>query len=488
MWARCLVTTAILAGCGGKSTPKHNPACFDPVAFGAVVDDGKDDRAALQAAIDAATASRADVCLPAGDLHVTRRPPPGARSIPSLVLAGTDTGIRGVGDRSRLVMLDQGAEKAMRDWWVLQISGSRHVLREFAMDGTSRGITNEQTHLIQILGPADDITIDRVRLTLPEQSISRGGDCIRMLGEATTPVHDVHIHDSRGEACARSFIAFQRYVSRVVIERVKTTAIGGGAIDMEPTGDGSIHSVVIRTSDLHRGPVARGGFTVALAGTNMIASRDVVLEDSTIEAGIWVYNVHGAQIRRNSIYGGVKDRGLIKVVKDSRDVVIEDNVLERSEIEGDGVEITGHNGKWPSNVVIRNNKIKLRAPGFPIRGESVEGIEVVGNRLTCNATTGRYAAVYLRGVVTPITRTRIRHNQIRGNCAEAVRIAQHANLVTGETVIEDNEVEGTEVGVTFENGAPSVRPVIDRNVFRGVAPAQRVMGTDRKGFAGSNSE
>lgn len=488
MSVRILLVSAALAGCGSRSTPKDAASCFDPVAFGAVVNDGKDDRIAIQAAIDAATAARADVCLPAGDLHVARRPPPGVRSIPSLVLGGTETGIRGVGDRSRLVMLDSGPEKAMRDWWVLQVSGTRHVLRGFAMDGTARGITNEQTHLIQILGPATDITLDNLTLTVPEQSISRGGDCIRMLGERATPVTDIHIHDSRGEGCARSFIALQRHVSRVVIERVKTTGIGGGAIDMEPTGDGSIKDVVIRKCDLHRGPVARGGFTVALAGSGTGVARNIVLEDSTIEAGIWVYNVHGAQIRRNSVYGGVENRGMIKVVKDSRNIVIENNVLDRAQVEGDGIEITAHNGKWPSNISVRNNQIKLRAPGFPVHGEPVDGIEVIGNHLTCAHTEGRYAAIYLRGVALPISRARIKKNQIRGRCAEAVRIAQHAGHVTGDAVIEDNEVEGTDIGVSFENGAPRVRPVINRNVFRGVAPAQRVVGTDRQGFAGSNSE
>src|SRR6266536_1865763 len=49
--------------------------CFDPAAFGAVPDDGVDDRVPIQAAIDAATtAGGGTVCLGSGRWRVSRAP------------------------------------------------------------------------------------------------------------------------------------------------------------------------------------------------------------------------------------------------------------------------------------------------------------------------------------------------------------------------------------------------------------------------------
>ena len=477
-----VVSMTALMGCGGKSSPATlSGECINPTKFGAIVDDGKDDREAIQAAVDAAGREHADVCLPSGTLHVSRN----ANDISSIVIAVEGVGIRGSGETSRLEMLATEAP-ASRDWWVIRVSGSRHTLQDFSISGTARGITNEQTHLIQVLGPANDVLLQRLQLSLPEQSTSRGGDCIRLLGEKTAPVHNVRIANVEGIACARSFIAFQRHVSDVIVEKVKSISIGGAAIDMEPTGDGAIRNVVIRTSEFRRGEVARGGWAISLAG-NAIPSENLVLEDSMIEASVWVYNVHGATIRRNKIVGGMKDRGMVRITKDSQRIVVDHNVLLRNDSEGDGVEITSHNGAWPSTITIKNNEITLLRGGFPIHAEPVDGIDVVDNRVRCAPNSGA-AAIYLRGVATSIRRPKIRNNHIRGNCAQAVRVARHGAKSTGDIVVEDNEVDGASEGVVFENGEPDVPPVVNRNVFRGVPNARRVLGAERKGFRGSNSE
>ncbi|MBA3818754.1 MAG: right-handed parallel beta-helix repeat-containing protein [Deltaproteobacteria bacterium] len=480
-----LGTASVLGACcrSSKQVAVARAECLSPLSYGAVVNDGRDDRAAIQSAIDAASTAGIDVCLPRGDLHVGRR----EGAISSLQLAGTKTSIRGEGDRSRLVMLDQPSDNDDRDWWVLEVTGTKHVVADFSMEGTARGVTNEQTHLIQVLGPAREITLERLTLALPVQTISKGGDCIRMLGEPDARVEGVTISDVRGESCARSFIAFQRFVSKVLIDRVRSVEIGGGAIDMEPTGDGAIHDVTIRRSDFRRGSVARGGWTIALAGSQTVHSEQLVLEDCVIEAGIWVYRVKGATIQYNKLHGGPQDRGMIKVVKDSEHVLIENNLIERDGDAGNGVEISSHNGKWPRDIVIRNNEIVLRTDGAPIHGEPVEGIEIVDNTITCTAPSGR-PAVYLRGVATPISKAHVRSNAIRGHCSEAVRIVQHGEHVTGSTVVEDNVVEGTKFGVIFENGGPGVKPVIDRNVFKGVSGRDQVVGSERHGFAGRNSK
>src|SRR5262245_56899707 len=105
--------TLLVAACGGGSQPPAPSVavrvaagdCLSPVSFGAVVDDGRDDREAIQRTFDAACASGKPVCLPAGELHVARRYGTGADHAWSLALTCDGVDVSGQGDASRVMML-----------------------------------------------------------------------------------------------------------------------------------------------------------------------------------------------------------------------------------------------------------------------------------------------------------------------------------------------------------------------------------------------
>src|SRR5688572_24250948 len=129
---RSLSLVIALAACGGKKTSpaSHEPTpraadCISPLTFGAVSDDGIDDRDAIQAAIEQAEGrGGGTVCLPSGVLHVGRQ----TGKIPSLLFSKRGVTFVGEGARSRLVMLDKPDDVDGRDWWVIQLTGSDHVL------------------------------------------------------------------------------------------------------------------------------------------------------------------------------------------------------------------------------------------------------------------------------------------------------------------------------------------------------------------------
>jgi hypothetical protein len=480
--AQAALLIVVVASCGKRisvppSPEEASPICVSPTEFGAVVDDGKDDRAAVQQAFEVAASRRLDVCLPAGDLHVGRVP----GRISSLITPMQGIRIRGMGTRSRFVMLGKPDDEHSRDWWVIQVTGTGHRLQDFAMDGSARDVTDEQTHLIQVRGPARDIQLERLRLAIPVQSISKGGDCIRLLGDPGEEVQNVRIANVVGEVCARSFIAFQRLVSNVTVDHVTSREVGGQAIDMEPSGD-AIRDVTIRNSMFRRGSIARGQTTVALAGSR-IHSENLVLEHSVVEGGIQVFRVRNALIRHNYIHGSLRGLGLIKVQAASERVQIEHNVIQRTGESGGGVELFSHNGGWPRDVGIRGNVIIMAGSGFPIHGEPVQALDVSNNSIVCQAPG--FAAVFLRGVVVSIDRARVHRNTISGRCVAAVRIAQHHTNTTGAIVVEANVIDGVQAGVIFENGEPSVKPRIDGNRFKGLRSTDHVRGAPL-GYEGTN--
>jgi hypothetical protein len=461
--------------------------CLDPAAFGAIVNDGRDDRAAVQRAIDAARQTARAVCLPIGDLHIARKPGEGRAAVASLIVEGDGVELRGGGPRSRLVMLAGEHDDTPNAWWLIQVTGTRHVLRGFAIDGTDRGHTHEQTHLIQVVGPARGIQLERLSLTIPRQPGNRGGDCIRLLGEQRDRVDGVSIVAVRGESCARSFVAFQRAVSNVQIYDSSSVEVSDQVIDMEPSGRGAIHSVRIRDCNFQRGPGGEGNWALSLAGADDPA-EDILVQSTTLDGGIFAYHASHTTIRDCTITGGVTREALIHVVRGGEGVRILDNRLDRTGLPGDGIYLGHHYNAWPTDVTVRGNHIRLRAEGMPIHAEPVVGLDVDGNTIDCaGPSPNRNAAIYLRGTTAPISRVRIRGNSIRGNCAGAVRIASYRTNTTGSVIIKDNVVEGTSYGAMFDGAAPTTLPVIDGNVFAGVAAARHAVGLPVGGFAGQNS-
>ena len=487
----CAALAAALA-CSAPGRPvivvtDTRDGCIDPTSYGAVVDDGRDDRVAVQAAIDVARRTARPVCLPVGDLHIARKPGRGRGVVASLIIDGDGVELRGKGPRSRLVMLAGPDVERPNAWWLLQVTGTRHTLANFALDGTARGRTHEQTHLVQVTGPASGIKLERLSLAIPKQPDNRGGDCIRLLGEHDARVDGVSIVGVRGESCARSFVAFQRAVSNVQIYDSSSVVVSDQVIDMEPSGRGAIRDIRIRDCDFQRGPGAEGNWALSLAGADD-AAEDILVQSTTLDGGIFAYHVSHTTVRDCTITGGVTREALIHIVRGGEGVRILDNRLDRTGLPGDGIYLGHHHTSWPTDVILRGNHIRLRGDGIPIHGEPVVGIDIDGNTIDCaGPTPNRNAAVTLRGNTAPISRVRVRGNAIRGSCAGAVRIASYRQNVTGSAIVKDNVVEGASYGVQFDGAEPTTQPVVDDNVFDGVPPARQVTGLRAGGFTGQNS-
>lgn len=263
-------------------------ACVRPEDHGSVSDDGQDDRAPLQQALDVAIAGPGCLELGHGVYHATRRPDPGAAAIPSLTIRGP---LRLQGQGSTLAMLGSGirpGESAPADWTLLQVQASDVTITGVAFDGVARASTGEQTHLVQLRGPAERVTIERSSFDLPGERGS-GGDCIRLFGEVDRRVRGVVLRDLRAPTCVRSAVGIQRGVHDVLVDRLETAQVHGQAIDGEPTGGPAfgcqpiVSGITIRDSILRRG--ADRGITVAIAGDGCAVADDVVITDSAIEDG-----------------------------------------------------------------------------------------------------------------------------------------------------------------------------------------------------------
>lgn len=272
-----IATLILIAACSAEA-PTIQPLmvavsqpgdCIDPRTLGAAPDDGRDDREAIQAAIDQGTGTRRPVCIGPGVYEVSRAP----NRIASLLVAGDGALVVGAGpSQTSLVMV--GAWPG--DWRLFEVTGSNHRIADLGLDGSARGLTpKDQIHLVQVTGPAQSIVLADLRLNLPVLPDMSGGDCIRLLGAATALVDGVTIERVTMPACARSGVSFQRGVVNVWIEHVTTALIKGQALDFEPTGDGEVRNVAVRDSSLRTG---HGGVGIRARPTTGLLVDGVTIE------------------------------------------------------------------------------------------------------------------------------------------------------------------------------------------------------------------
>lgn len=339
-----------------------------------------DRRAELQAALDRAAAGSRCVQLQAGVYHVAR-----AAAAPSLRARGVE--LRGGGAELSMLGGDGG-----RDWILLQLEGDRPAARDLYLSGAERGETGEQTHLLQVRGPADGTAIERVRFRLPRRGERSGGDCVRLLGAHDAPVLRTVIRDSEGEECDRSFIGIQRGVDGLLVERVRAMVTGDQAIDFEATGAEKfacrpiVRGVVVRDSQLHGADHANAAVTIG--GRDCAVADDILFSGVEVTGGgISILDVGSVTLERVTVE---LDRGADPPILARRRVgslrLVDVRVRQGAGNQGSAaVKVNSLSGERPAEFVMIGGSITQDGARPALLFEGVVSGVVVGTELRAAA-------------------------------------------------------------------------------------------------------
>lgn len=240
-------------------------------------------REELQAALTAC-GTGGTVSLAPGEYRITRAPD----RIQSLILDGRTI----AGNGAVLRMVGSGIrpdQDTGSDWTLLEMRGESPAVRDLLIDADGRTDTNEQTHLIQVKGPANGTVIERVHFRMPRHGHGQGGDCIRLLGAWNEWVNDTTIRQCVGIECDRSFIGLQRGVNRLLVERCQALKTGDQAFDCEATGTEGFGAVGcikhVRVRDCHFSGADEAGAAVTIGGRGQSVADDIVFERVSVEGG-----------------------------------------------------------------------------------------------------------------------------------------------------------------------------------------------------------
>ncbi len=460
--AQSVQALTIGGGSGDALDPRNPP-------FNAIPNDSGDDREALQQWIDAGCASASKLLyLPPGDWHVTRRPQVDASNIGSLRILCDGLTLLGAGRASRIVM--QGSAVLPTNilgpapWWVFDIRGEGVTLEGIAVDGSQRTNTGEQTHLVQLMGPARDVELRQLHLNMPalrpplgsvnckpaatdpdfltrkcavpghQGSVLckdlgdrprcsltggvytllgwfRGGDCIRSVGEVATPVNGVSVTDSYAPECDRSFIALQRASYNFTITGNVTKKVTDQIIDQEPSGSGGIGKIFILGNRFERGGAAsEGGAAISLTGIGPGSDLGdaMVVANNVLDGGIITFNVARISIEHNIINGQALASNVepvIQIIRHTESLRLIGNEIDRPAGSGPGAVVLArvHNTHWPLDVTMALNTFRQNTNGNVVEMTGVQNATVVDNTIHCNQPADdTYVAIAGRSVAPEV--------------------------------------------------------------------------------------
>lgn len=441
-----LVSLALAALAAPVQAAPASPVLCDPALYGAFPDDGLDDTAGLQAAVDAGC-----VFLREGVYEVRRV----AAKKASVVISRPGTVFVGQGARrSWLRMVGPGA---MGDWVGLKVAcklipnpaGGQMCdpaatpegveLRDFGWDNSLMYDTEEQTHAMQF-GPgfrevhASGIYCWHPIRYKPLGGIEGGGDCLRVAGETWAPGHGWSLRDSYLDFYDRSGVAIQRATFSGLIERVLFLKGTDNDIDGEITGQGDVVDLVIRGCTFRRGIGIPGSsasaYSISLvAGNNAGTLRNIQILGNTLDRGIELFDVKGLIARDNVIeHLAPSVEATVEVRRSSR-IRLVDNQVTRRGFAGPVLRVFYQNTGYSALVSWVGGLLRQETDASVVIMESCEKCEVREADLQYTGPAGsgtgslaRYG-IRARGTTRPLIGLRMTELSVAGPLSSPTWVA-----------------------------------------------------------------
>ncbi len=455
-----LLLPIFVIGCVGEASPdagagasasarsvasvSHGSGCFNLAHHGGIPDDGLDDRVAIQAAIEEASARGGGrVCLGEGRWRVSRAPLGSSNRLAALTIHTPRIELSGEGAGTVIeVVGDQGAGTI----YVLSVDpGAHHItLRDFAIDTSGMTNTGEQTHAIQIggsssrIGPVEDVRIERILFDHPPTPGMRKGDCLRMLGgPAPGEVRRVIVIGVTFTTCARSGIAIQRGVHDLVIMGNQFTEAGDQDIDSEPTGAGGNSGLAI-VGNVFRDNVAatQADWSVTIGGFDGPMSA-VTLSNNIFEGrGVNLYRSARTVISGNTFDATMESaNGIINSGNRAETIIIHGNTMRRRGADGPMIRVVHASGFGAQNVTISGNEMVQETLGGGIAVESAARLSVVNNGIEWIRAAPAASGVYLRSTIAGAEGTMISGNRMIGSIRYGIYLGATPNPFNTTSVV-----------------------------------------------------
>ncbi len=422
--------------------------------FGACGDGIKDDRAAIQAAIDNAVrfTPQGGIFFPAGTYRVSRVNVPSSGGC-SLDLNGVeDFMVMGEGPKSVVKLVDTTAQTGNTgDWFVFLLRNKcrRVVFKDLVIDGNRSRLTNpdKQSHGIEVESGTEDLVVDRCILR------ECFGDGMKVLGgESQASPHSkrLRIENCLFQANKRSGIVIQRAIEQIIIANCVFDATeSDNTIDIEPSSTDKPTDVLIQGCIINHTNEASAVHLSGISGSKPL-TRCKFSDNIVLGGQVFCVDVNQLTIQNNIIFVTTQ-RIPVEVPRGGESVVITGNLLVNDHNANEAViSLKEANSRQVTRALVANN-LCLSRSGHGIQCLSSDDVAIQGNMIV--ATDSCLSGIFIRSEKSPMDNISIRDNDVTvkgtGKWGVGVHLATNLDNQIGHVSVIGNSIRSAAQGVVF---------------------------------------
>jgi hypothetical protein len=449
MLTACRCSHAVKVGGERKASPPVPPEGLSVTAFGAKGDGVTDDRAAIQSALDAATAGTGELYVPPGTYSV------GQSGAISLAVHGK-LHLRGAGQDQTVLQQAPGVGPAVR---LLTVSGDGVVIEDLTVDGNKHAQTkSEQRHGLFVTA-TEGLVVQRVTAR------NFTGDGFYLYSNAN--------HSRFLQVVAtgndRNGITFGGMVDGTSISDSKFIGNAAQQVDSEPGVPNIVSNTTITRSLLDTGGATQQHVLTCSGNGSATKGHDWSVVGNTINGGVFIVWAERVVIADN-VGVNPTTKPFITVNRSSSDVTIRGNKLKQTQHAVpslSAVYIGGTIGSGPDGVLVTGNDIEITDErSYGVRVAGAISVEIVDNVLRgAGRAAPGYAGIYVRATVIDrdMRSVIVRGNTIRNFGDRGVSIAGNgaAKLlrldITNNTFDDDSPVPAMTTGISLDDRTGAVQ-------------------------------
>jgi hypothetical protein len=446
---------------------------FIPTALasvpGATPNDGIDDRAAIQTALNTTCGVQLepgvyDFDTPVPRLNTQRYDMLQIRKGCSLRGYGPATVLRFRGDGSRM------------DWHGIGVVGNDVSITDLFIDTSALVNTEEQTHAIAIYGterpsptpddPALHVTVERVWFQHPSRGgvgapgiPMGGGDCIKVISYAERP-SAVHVRGSHFIKCDRSGVSTVGGFHGLLIDSNTFYDTGDQDIDVEANNNG--YEMIVTGNVFLLGPVSQGAFAVSLAAPRM--ERTLFQGNVLNGRGVLIYTSKQSIISDNTIICTKGVDNCIRALKANDDLIIANNFIVRTATAAPAavVGLSYHSTGLPGSVTVSGNILRNETTRASVLLSNARRLRVIGNTMEWRPPDGTPTAstvlLAISGLAQKIESFVVTGNEFYGPVTHAVELrVASTDIGIGAVTMLGNTAVGPVSGYLCQ--APPANPI-----------------------------
>jgi hypothetical protein len=413
----------------------------------AIPDDGFDDLGAIQAALDGQGC--AELGTGRYDIFTPSEPKTGRRPIAMLVVSSGER-LSGAGPGTTLAF---SGSAQLADWYGVEVTGSGAEIEDLTIDSTEVTGASEQTHAVQVTGPATAVSVRSV--WFDHAPAPNGGDCIKVVGYPATEVVGLDLEHDEFMHCPRSGVDVHSGLHGL---RLTDSGFYGVAKVDITSEDGSDKSGWVIANNV----MTEVGIGDAI---DLEYVDGVTIANNTmLGRGFFAFDTSHLSFTGNYVAetAGTASGGVVYLERNVTDAVLTGNVILRGPgaPAGPAVELAADNGGWPQRVSLYANQVYQGGASSAIVIATGIDITVAGNDVYLADSDSTAMGISITGVSARSDSIAIANNRIRGvSIAAALRISGSYDGL-GAITATGNTARGAATGLRCETPSGIAGPVV----------------------------